>query len=111
MVVKFGLNGIPFNSQGVRNSTYIQNNFYGNTSGNIGNCCGFGGYSGSCFGFGYPTYPTMGMGYYGGSCFGGNPYFGGCEPEMPSWMKWSVIGGLGTSLIGGIFRAFSKDKA
>lgn len=67
-----------------KNTTYIQNNFYGSSI--------FG--ANRNFGYAQPTCD--------GSCQDGN--------DMPKWMKWMVGIGTGASLLGGILKLFSKDK-
>lgn len=64
-----------------KNTTYIQNNFYGS----------------SIFG------ANRNMGY---RCYDGNYQ----NHEVPGWMKWVSGIGLGAQLLGGIFKLFQKDK-
>ena len=67
-----------------RNTTYIQNNFYGS----------------SVFG------ANRNYGYYTPQ-----PSYHDCgNNDMPKWMKWMVGLGVGSSLLGGILKLFQKDK-
>lgn len=67
-----------------RNTTYIQNNFYGS----------------SVFG------ANRNYGYYTPQ-----PSYHDCgNNDMPKWMKWMVGIGVGSSLLGGILKLFQKDK-
>lgn len=67
-----------------RNTTYIQNNFYGS----------------SVFG------ANRNYGYYTPQ-----PSYHDCgNNDMPKWMKWMIGIGVGSSLLGGILKLFQKDE-
>lgn len=70
-----------------RNTTYIQNNFYGSSV--------FG--ANQNYGYYQPQPPCH-------QCDGGG------DSEMPKWMKWMTGIGVGTSLLGNILKLFQKDK-
>ena len=110
MVMRYGIDGIGYMpATRSSNTTYIQNNFYGNSvySGNANfgyngygcGCCG--GYSGSCFGFGfaggYPPPPPPSHHYCG-------------DNELPGIAKWSLGIGVTSSLVGSGIKLFSKNS-
>ncbi|MBO8430455.1 hypothetical protein IAC76_03635 [Spirochaetes bacterium] len=68
-----------------RNTTYIQNNFYGSSVFGANRNYGY-----------YTPQPS----YH--QCDGGG--------DMPKWMKWMVGLGMGSSLLGGILKLFQKDE-
>lgn len=68
-----------------RNTTYIQNNFYGS----------------SIFG------ANRNYGYADTCC---NQYQTDGNSDMPKWMKWMTGIGMGTQLLGGILGLFSKKE-
>lgn len=65
-----------------RNTTYIQNNFFGNTYGNYNTGYNYGNYNTCC------------------DNGGGNN----------KWMNWLMGIGVGTTLLGGILKLFGKDS-
>lgn len=70
-----------------KNTTYIQNNFYGS----------------SIFG------ANRNFGYIQNGCNGNHHCDGG--GDVPKWMKWMVGIGTGASILGSILKLFSKDKS
>lgn len=101
-----------------RNITYIQNNFYGNSSYGTscynydryayGCNCGYSmpgfNYTGSCFGYGFSPRQSYYEPYH---CYN---HYNTCyqDREMPNGLKWALGIGVGASIIGMLTKAFNK---
>ena len=96
MVMRYGIDGIGYMpATRSSNTTYIQNNFYGNSvysgNANFGSCFGFG------FAGGYPPPPPPSHHYCG-------------DNELPGIAKWSLGIGVTSSLVGLGIKLFSKNS-